>query len=171
MSSRRLSRTATGGLRCLTVALLALLIGSTASSCGGSGGQTSSATGTDTGENKAVTALGSGKGSGQTPQAQPPSVPVRFSGSGSLYSVYFLVNTSTVTASYSYDCSSTGGSGFAAYMISGSPSSPGYDAQTIADVPDTAGSANVTLYPQDTSSYYYFQVNSECAWAIVVSPG
>jgi hypothetical protein len=165
---------ATGSLRCLSIAVLALMIGVVVTGCssGGSSGQTTNApTGTDTGEGNAATALGSGKGSGGTPQAQPPSVPVSFTGSGSLYSVYFLVNTNTVTASYTYDCSSTGGSGFAAYMISGSPSSSSYDAQTIADVPDTSGSAYVTLYPRNVGSYYYFQVNSECAWTIVARAG
>src|SRR5215467_540910 len=154
MSARRLARMATGSLRCLAIAVPALLIVVvTGCSSGGSSSQANNApAGTDTGEGNAATALGSGTGSGGTPPRQAPSVPVSFSGNGSLYSVYFAVSTNTVTASYRYDCSSTGGSGFAAYMISGSPSSPSYDAQTIADFPGTGGSANVTLYPRNAGS-------------------
>jgi hypothetical protein len=82
-----------------------------------------------------------------------------------------MVNGSTLNVYYSYDCSSTGGSGFAADMIGDSPDNPGSDDESIAHESSTGGSATVTVNPQDTPEGYYLQVNSRCDWTIVMENG
>jgi hypothetical protein len=82
-----------------------------------------------------------------------------------------MVNDSTLNVAYSYDCSSTGGSGFVAEMISGSPDNPGSDDESIADESGISDSATVTVNPQDTPGNYFLQVNSPCDWTIIVENG
>ena len=83
----------------------------------------------------------------------------------------FLVNSDTLSVGYVYDCSATGGSGFAADMISGSLANPGNDDESIANDSDSGGSGTVTIYPQNAGSDYFLQVSSPCQWKIVVQNG
>jgi hypothetical protein len=139
--------------------------GSGGSSGGGSNAQPSSAIGTDTASNKlALASGGGGGGGGQTGL----SVPVRASAVGNATSVPFTVSTSTVSVGYAYDCSSTGGSGFTADLISGSASNPGSDDEEFANESDVSNSATTTVNLQDTPGDYYIQVSSPCAWTVVV---
>jgi len=95
-----------------------------------------------------------------------------FSGSGIRNSASFVVNSSTVTAHYSYDCSAFGESAnFIADMVSGSPSSLSYDDQSIANALGSGGSQTTTLYPQNQGSSYHLEVNSECSWSITLTAG
>jgi hypothetical protein len=104
--------------------------------------------------------------------AQPSGVLLTFSGSGIRNSSPFTVNSSSVTARYSYDCSGFGGSGnFIADLISGSPGSGNYDDQSIANELGSGGSQTTTVYPQDQGSPYYLAVNSECSWSITLTAG
>jgi phage replication-related protein YjqB (UPF0714/DUF867 family) len=72
---------------------------------------------------------------------------------------------------YSYDCSSTGGSGFTADLINGTASNPGSDDQNIANESDSSGSTTVTVNPQDAPGEYFLKVNSPCDWRIIVENG
>jgi hypothetical protein len=115
----------------------------------------------------------------------PPSVPAQssasaqssgvlftFSGSGIRNSASFTVNSSAVTARYSYNCSAFGSSGnFIADLVSGSPSSESYDDQSIANELGSGGSQTTTVYPQDQGSSYHLEVNSECSWSITLTAG
>ncbi len=142
--------------------------GGSGGSSGGSGSsnaQPSSAIGTDTASNKlALASGGGGGGGGQTGL----SVPVRASAVGNATSVPFTVSTSTVSVGYAYDCSSTGGSGFTADLISGSASNPGSDDEEFANESDVSNWATTTVNLQDTPGDYYIQVSSPCAWTVVV---
>jgi len=96
----------------------------------------------------------------------------RFSGSGIRNSPPFLVNASTVTAHFTYNCAAAGGSGnFIADMVSGSPSSLSYDDQSIDNALGSRGSQTTTIYPQNQGSYYHLAVNSECSWSITLTNG
>jgi hypothetical protein len=90
---------------------------------------------------------------------------------GSAATVPFMVNDSTLNVSYSYDCSSTGGSGFVALMISGSLNNPGSDVENIAQESGTSDSATVPVNPQDTPGNYFLEVTSPCDWTIFVENG
>jgi len=80
--------------------------------------------------------------------AQSSGVLFTFSGSGIRNSAPFTVNSSAVTARYSYDCSAFGGSGnFIAELVSGSPSSGNYDDQSIANELGSGGGQTTTAYP------------------------
>lgn len=104
--------------------------------------------------------------------APASSVLITFSGSGIRNSAPFVVNSSSVTAHYSYSCSAFGSSGnFIADMVSGSPSSGDYDDQSIANQLGTGGSQTTTVYPQDQGSTYHLEVNSECSWSITLTAG
>jgi hypothetical protein len=95
-----------------------------------------------------------------------------FSGSGIRNSAPFTVNSSAVTARYSYDCSAFGGSGnFIADLVSGSPGSGNYDDQSIANELGSAGGQTTTVYPQDQGATYHLAVNSECSWSITLKSG
>ena len=95
-----------------------------------------------------------------------------FSGSGIRNSASFAVNSSAVTARYSYDCSSFGGSGnFIADLVSGSPGSGNYDDQSIANELGSGGGQTTTVYPQDQGATYHLEVNSECSWSITLKSG
>jgi len=97
---------------------------------------------------------------------------ISFSGSGIRNSAPFVVNSSAVTASYSYDCSSFGGQGnFIADLVSGSPGSGNYDDESIANQLGSGGSQTTTVYPQDVGNSYYLEVNSECSWSITLTTG
>jgi hypothetical protein len=124
-------------------------------------------TGTDTSSAKLNLASGTGPGGG----SNGLSVPVQASAYGSATTVPFMVNDRMLKVSYSYDCSSAGGSGFVADMINGSPNNPGSDDDTIANESATSNSATVTVNPQDTPGNYFLQVNSPCDWTIVVENG
>lgn len=180
---------------CFAVIVGAVVVGctstSSSSSNGASGGSASpTATGTDTRSNvtaspvttsvgssgatgidtsSAKLSLASGEGSGGGSNGL--SVPVQASAYGSATTVPFMVNDSTLSVSYSYDCSSTGGSGFVADMISGSLDNPGSDDEPIANESGTSNSATVTVNPQDTPGNYFLKVNSPCDWTIVVENG
>ena len=104
--------------------------------------------------------------------AASSGVLISFSGSGIRNSAPFVVNSSTVTARYSYDCSAFGTSGnFIASMVSGSPSYGTYDDQTIANALGSGGSQTSTVYPQDQGTSYHLEVNSECSWSITLTAG
>lgn len=105
--------------------------------------------------------------------SSPPSgVLMTFSGSGIRNSASFVVNSSTVIAHYSYDCSAFGDPGnFIADMVSGSPSSLSYDDQSIANALGSGGSQTTTLYPQNQGGSYHLEVNSECSWSITLTAG
>jgi hypothetical protein len=104
--------------------------------------------------------------------APASSVLITFSGSGIRNSAPFVVNSSSVTARYSYDCSSAGGEGnFIADLVSGSPSSASYDDESIANELGSGGSQTTTVYPQDVGNSYYLEVNSECSWSITLTAG
>jgi hypothetical protein len=102
----------------------------------------------------------------------PPQVLLNMSGSGIQNSAPFLVSSSQVTVTYSFNCSSFGGSGnFQADLLYGNQSSPNSDDQSIANQLAPSGQATTTVYPQDPGNNYYVSVNSECNWTIeVVSP-
>jgi hypothetical protein len=100
------------------------------------------------------------------------SVLLRMSGSGIQNSAPFLVTSGTLTVRYSYDCSSSGGSGnFVADLETGNQSSLSSDDQSIANALGTGGSATTTVYPQDTGSDYHLAVDSECDWSVTVKQG
>jgi hypothetical protein len=104
--------------------------------------------------------------------AAASSVLISMSGSGIRDSAPFVVNSSSVTARYSYDCSSAGGEGnFIADLISGSPSSGNYDDESIANELGSGGSQTTMVYPQDVGSSYHLEVNSECSWSITLTAG
>lgn len=111
--------------------------------------------------------------SAASPKPAPASsVLISLSGSGIRNSAPFVVNSSSVTARYSYDCSAFGTSGnFIASIVSGSPSNGTYDDQTIANALGSGGSQTTTVYPQDQGSSYYLEVNSECSWSITLTAG
>jgi hypothetical protein len=90
---------------------------------------------------------------------------------GSATTAPFMVNDSTLHVSYSYDCSSTGGSGFVADMINGSPNNPGSDDETIANESGTGDTATLTVNPQDTPGNYFLQINTPCDWTITIENG
>ncbi len=97
---------------------------------------------------------------------------INFSGNNVRNSAPFIVNSSAVTASYSYDCSGFGGTGtFIADMISGSPSSGPYDDQPIANELGSGGSQTTTVYPQSQGGSYHLEVNSDCSWSITLTAG
>ena len=117
-----------------------------------------------------VTAGPTAAGTGQP--AASSGVLINFSGSGIRNSAPFIVNSSAVTARYSYDCSGFGGRGnFIAYMVSGSPSSLSYDDQLIANELGSGGSQTTTVYPQNQGGSYHLEVNSECSWTITLTAG
>jgi hypothetical protein len=121
------------------------------------------ATVTVTATPRAAVAAGSSPASG---------VLITFSGSGIRNSAPFVVNSSAVTARYSYDCSAFGSSGnFIADLISGSPSSLDYDDQSIANELGSGGSQTSTIYPADQGGSYHLEVNSECSWSITLTAG
>jgi len=98
--------------------------------------------------------------------------PINFSGSDVRNSAPFIVDSSAVTASYSYDCSGFGGTGtFIADMVSGSPSSLSYDDQPIANELGSGGSQTTTVYPQRQGGSYHLEVNSDCSWSITLTAG
>jgi hypothetical protein len=113
------------------------------------------------------------------PASADPSQPsagsgvlINFSGSNIRNSAPFIVNSSAVTASYSYDCSGFGGTGtFIADMISGSPSGGPYDDQPIANELGSGGSQTTTVYPQNQGGSYHLEVNSDCSWSITLTAG
>jgi hypothetical protein len=110
-----------------------------------------------------------------TPNSQPKpqgNVIIKFSGNGIRNSAPFVVNSSTVTAHYRYDCSAFGTAGnFAADMISGNPSSLSSDDQSIANALGMRGSQTTTLYPTNLGSRYHLEVTSECSWSITLTAG
>jgi len=108
-----------------------------------------------------------------TSQASASSgVQINFSGSDVRNSAAFIVNSSAVTASYSYDCAGFGGTGtFIADMVSGSPSSEPYDDQPIANELGSGGSQTTTVYPQNQGGSYHLEVNSDCSWSITLTAG
>jgi hypothetical protein len=104
--------------------------------------------------------------------APASSVLISMSGSGIQNSAPFVVNSSSVTAHYSYNCSAFGQSGnFIAELISGSPSSGDYDDQSIADQLGSGGSQTTTVYPQEVGSSYHLEIDSECSWSITLTAG
>jgi hypothetical protein len=117
-----------------------------------------------------VTAQPTAAGAGQP--AASSGVLINFSGSNVRNSAPFIVNSSPVTASYSYDCSGFGGTGtFIADMVSGSPSSLPYDDQSIANELGSGGSQTTTVYPQSQGGSYHLEVNSDCSWSITLTAG
>jgi hypothetical protein len=116
---------------------------------------------------------------GSTPSAAaaaPSSAPssstlITFSGSGIRNSAPFVVNSSTVTAHYSYDCSAVGTGNFIADLVSGSPSSGSYDDESIANELSSGGSQTTTVYPANQGGSYHLAVNSGCSWSITLTSG
>lgn len=99
----------------------------------------------------------------------PPQVLLNFSGNGIENSAPFLVNSSQVTVTYSFNCSSFGGSGnFIADLEYGNQSSLNSDDQSIANQLAPSGHATTSVYPQDPGNNYYVAVNSECSWSVKV---
>jgi hypothetical protein len=104
--------------------------------------------------------------------APSSSTLLTLSGSGIQNSAPFVVNSSSVTAHYSYDCSAFGGSGnFIASLVSGNPSDGTYDSEGIANQLGSGGSQTTTVYPQDVGASYHLEVNSECSWSITLTSG
>jgi Protein of unknown function (DUF2510) len=119
-----------------------------------------------------VTSTAASRSAAASAPAQSSGVLFTFSGSGIRDSAPFVVNSSAVTARYSYDCSGAGGQGnFIADLVSGSPSSGNYDDQSIANQLGSGGSQTTTVYPQDQGSSYHLEVNSECSWSITLTAG
>lgn len=81
----------------------------------------------------------------------------------------FRVNAHTLSAYYSYDCSSASSSGFVADMVS--VSDHPNDDQKIANTSDSRGSATVTLHPKHVPGDYVISVTSQCTWTIDVNNG
>lgn len=107
-----------------------------------------------------------------THPAASSGVLISLSGSGIRNSGPFVVNSSSVRARYTYDCSAFGASGnFIASIVSGSPSDGTYDDQVIANALGSGGSQTTTVYPQDQGSSYHLEVNSECSWSITLNAG
>jgi hypothetical protein len=109
-----------------------------------------------------------------THKAQPsaPLVLIKMSGNGEGSSAPFLVNTSTVTATYTYNCSALGQSGnFIADMVNGNQASLNSDDQSIANALGAGGSATTTLYLTNVGQDYHLTVNSECTWSVTLTSG
>jgi hypothetical protein len=99
----------------------------------------------------------------------PPQVLLNFSGSGIENSAPFLVNSSQVTVTYNFNCSSFGSSGnFIADLEYGNQTSMNSDDQPIANQLAPSGQTTTTVYPQDPGNDYYVAVNSECSWSVKV---
>jgi hypothetical protein len=114
----------------------------------------------------------SGTSASASVPAQSSGVLFRFSGSGIRNSAPFTVNSSAVTARYSYNCSALGSPGnFIADLVSGSPDSGNYDDQSIANELGSGGGQTTTVYPQDQGATYHLEVNSECSWSITLTSG
>ena len=98
-----------------------------------------------------------------------PQVLLVMSGSGIRNSAPFLVSTSQVTVTYTFDCSAVGGSGnFIADLNYGNQASLNSDSQSIANDLAASGGQTTTVYPQDPGQQYYVAVNSECNWTVKV---
>jgi hypothetical protein len=171
MNDPRLILLARQGLRACCFAVIAGVVvagchssGSSSSTNAAAGGPTPTAAGTDTNSNVLGDASGGGGSTGL-------SVPVQASASGSESTVPFMVSDSTLNVTYTFDCTSTGGSGFTADMISGTAANPGSDDEGIADQSGTGDSATETVNPQDTPGDYFLKVNSPCEWTITVQNG
>jgi hypothetical protein len=104
------------------------------------------------------------------PPPPKPVVLVSMSGNGIQNSAPVNVTQSTLTVTYSYDCSSFGGSGnFIADFISGDPNAGNYDDQQIANQLGSGGSVTTTIYPQNVPGQYHLEVNSECSWSVTIT--
>lgn len=103
------------------------------------------------------------------PPPPKPRVLVSLSGSGIQNSAPFHVGSGNLTVSYSYDCSSFGGSGnFIADLLYGNQSSLDSDDLSIANALGPGGQATTHVYPQYPGRSYYLSVNSECNWTVTV---
>jgi hypothetical protein len=101
---------------------------------------------------------------------KPPAVILALRGSGIESSRSVLVTQPTLQVKYSYDCSSSGGSGsFVADFETANQNSLDFDDQSIANAISTGGEDTITIYPQKTGSEYHLAVNSQCDWSITVS--
>jgi hypothetical protein len=110
-----------------------------------------------------------------SPKPAAPAGPVTvidMSGTGIENSSPVTINSGTLTATYSYDCSSFGSSGnFIADLETPDQGSLNSDDQSIANALGSGGTATTTIYPQNVGSQYYLSVNSECDWSVkIVSP-
>lgn len=97
-----------------------------------------------------------------------PLVIVSMSGSGIQNSAPVTVTSGTLTANYSYDCSSQGTGNFIADFETPDQSSLNSDDLSIANALGGGGSATTTIYPQNVGSQYYLSVNSECNWSVTI---
>lgn len=97
-------------------------------------------------------------------------LPMTFSGTGVSSSASFPIDSSAVTATYTYDCSAFGGSGnFVANLVTGVPGSPSYDSVSIANQFGSGNSQTTRVYPAQQGAHYSLEVNSDCAWSITLT--
>jgi hypothetical protein len=91
------------------------------------------------------------------------------SGNGIKNSSPIRVTSGTLTAYYSYNCASAGGTGnFIADLETPNQGAANSDDQSIANALGSGGTASTTIYPQDVGSQYYLAVNSECNWSVTI---
>jgi hypothetical protein len=104
-----------------------------------------------------------------TPVSPQHTTILNLSGSGIQNSAPFLVTSDALTVTYTYNCSSSGGSGnFIADLETGSPASLNFDDQIIANALGTGGTATTTIYPQNPGQDYHLAVDSECDWTVKI---
>jgi hypothetical protein len=109
-----------------------------------------------------------------TSPSTEPGLPVTVSHAGPVSSDPFTVNDRTVNATYSFDCTAAGDSGFKADLISGTPDSPGGDDKTIADFTGISGQGTMpSITLQDTPGSYFIEVRTatSCTWQISLENG
>jgi hypothetical protein len=124
-----------------------------------------------------VTAPGSPAAASSAPAASPTTqaaatnhLLLTFSGSGIRNSAPFNVGGGPLTVTYSFNCSSFGGSGnFQADLYYGNQASLNSDDLSIANALAVSGHQTTTVYPQYPGKDYYLSVNSECSWRVKVT--
>jgi hypothetical protein len=124
-----------------------------------------------------LTVTGSPSAASSAPAAQPtrPAATtshllLTFSGSGIRNSAPFNVGGGPLTVTYSFNCSSFGGSGnFQADLYYGNQASLNSDDLSVANALARSGHQTTTVYPQYPGKEYYLSVNSECSWNVKVT--
>jgi hypothetical protein len=124
-----------------------------------------------------VTVPGSPAAASSAPAASPTGqaavtnhLLLTFSGNGIRNSAPFNVGGGPLTVTYSFNCSSFGGSGnFQADLYYGNQASLNSDDLSVANALAVSGHQTTTVYPQYPGKDYYLSVNSECSWRVKVT--
>ena len=88
------------------------------------------------------------------------------SGSGIYTGPSFKITGSEIAVRYSYNCSNFGTGNF---ILDIKTAGYGDDMSLANDLGSGATNKLVYGYPQSPGSYYHVEINSECAWAVVVA--